>query len=211
MSQFVNSSTPKRGQRDRDEQDAWSSVFPAYNYQPFDRHSFGRMDRPSTSFPYGNAAFATETCAPTPCTNEPFAAPSNSNNAILPDDILAPPPRLSDEWRVNDHPTPPARNREEYCDTDKLKSPLKPQDVFRNVAPGEVTPYMGLRARLTQVPINRWTVLLMLVLARLIILFESINTDLASAKDEAAAACLKTEEIGSAMASMPHYLSVGGE
>lgn len=93
----------------------------------------------------------------------------------------------------------------------KFNVPHKPQDVFRNVAPGEVTPYMGLRARLTQVPINRWTVLLMLVLARLIILFESINTDLASAKDEAAAACLKTEEIGSAMASMPHYLSVGGK
>lgn len=94
---------------------------------------------------------------------------------------------------------------------DKLNSAPKPQDVFRNVAPGEVTPYMGLRARLTQVPINRWTVLLILVLARLIMLFESINTNLASAKDEAAAACSKTEEIASAMASMPHYLSIGGK
>ncbi|KAH8677529.1 hypothetical protein BX600DRAFT_130603 [Xylariales sp. PMI_506] len=71
------------------------------------------------------------------------------------------------------------------------------------------TPYLGLQARLSQVWLNRWTVLLLLILARVLILLSSLNDDLADAQTEALAACTKVEDVGSAMASMPHYLSVG--
>ena len=72
-----------------------------------------------------------------------------------------------------------------------------------------VTPYLNLRSRLSQIWINRWTVLLLLVLVRIVLLIGSLNTDLAAAKVKAVSACTKVEDIGSAMASMPHYLSVG--
>lgn len=72
-----------------------------------------------------------------------------------------------------------------------------------------ITPYLGLRARLSQIWINRWTVLLLLVLARTLIAISGLNNDLASARREALSACSSVESMGSAMASMPHYMSQG--
>ena len=72
-----------------------------------------------------------------------------------------------------------------------------------------ITPYLGLRARLSQVWFNRWTILLLLVLARTLIAISGINNDLASARREALSACSGVESLGSAMASMPHYMSQG--
>jgi len=72
-----------------------------------------------------------------------------------------------------------------------------------------ITPYLGLRARLSQVWINRWTILLLLVLARTLIAISGINHDLDSARREALSACSSVESMGSAMASMPHYMSQG--
>ncbi|RMZ79525.1 hypothetical protein DV737_g3365, partial [Chaetothyriales sp. CBS 132003] len=72
-----------------------------------------------------------------------------------------------------------------------------------------ITPYLGLRARLSQVPINRWTVLLLLVLARTLIAISSMKSDLSSARREALSACSDVESIGSTIASMPHYMSQG--
>jgi hypothetical protein len=72
-----------------------------------------------------------------------------------------------------------------------------------------VTPYLGLRSRLSQVWINRWTILLLLVLARTLIAITGINSDLDSARREALSACTGVESMGSAMASMPHYMSQG--
>lgn len=72
-----------------------------------------------------------------------------------------------------------------------------------------ITPYLGLRARLSQVWINRWTVLLILVLVRLLIAIAGLHKDLGSAKSEAMSACTGVESIGSAMSSMPHYLAAG--
>ncbi|TVY57193.1 Plasma membrane fusion protein prm1 [Lachnellula cervina] len=71
------------------------------------------------------------------------------------------------------------------------------------------TPYLGLRARLSQVWINRWTVLLLLIICRLILAISTINHDIGSAKQEALSACTSVEHAGSTMASMPHYLSQG--
>lgn len=72
-----------------------------------------------------------------------------------------------------------------------------------------ITPYLGLRARLSQVWINRWTILLLLVLARSLIAVSGIKNDLDSARREALSACSSVESIGSAMASMPHYMAQG--
>lgn len=72
-----------------------------------------------------------------------------------------------------------------------------------------VTPYLGLRARLSQIWINRWTILLLLILVRVLIAIGSLDHDLESAKTEALAACSSVESMGSAMASMPHYMSKG--
>jgi hypothetical protein len=71
------------------------------------------------------------------------------------------------------------------------------------------TPYLGLRARLSQTWVNRWTVLLLLVIVRLLLATKDINYDIANAKTEALSACTSVENVGSAMASMPHYLSEG--
>ena len=73
----------------------------------------------------------------------------------------------------------------------------------------EITPYLGLQARLSQIWINRWTILLALVLARVLLAVRSLNDNLGSARREALSACTGVESMGSAMASMPHYMSQG--
>lgn len=70
-------------------------------------------------------------------------------------------------------------------------------------------PYLGLRARLSQIWINRWTVLLLLVLVRLLIAIASTDSSLVSARREALSACTQVENIGSSMASMPHFMAKG--
>ncbi|GFP60536.1 plasma membrane fusion protein PRM1 [Trichoderma asperellum] len=72
-----------------------------------------------------------------------------------------------------------------------------------------ITPYLSLPARLSQIWINRWTVLLIILLARLIILIAQLRDNIADAETQALSACTKVEDVGSAMASMPHYLSQG--
>ncbi|KAF7895607.1 uncharacterized protein EAF01_009569 [Botrytis porri] len=90
---------------------------------------------------------------------------------------------------------------------------MHPYGVHRNVnatpADDYYTPYLGLRARLSQTWINRWTILLLLIIVRLLISLAGIKGDIASAKTEALSACSSVENVGSAMASMPHYLSQG--
>jgi len=85
------------------------------------------------------------------------------------------------------------------------KEPLRPH---ADTAPS-VTPYLGLRARLSQIWFNRWTILLLLVLVRVLIQIGGLNGNITDAKAKALSSCTKVEDIGSAMASMPHYLSVG--
>jgi hypothetical protein len=77
-----------------------------------------------------------------------------------------------------------------------------------HTAPSD-TPYLGLRARLSQVWINRWTILLLLILARTLLAIQDINHNVSSARREALSACSDVEAMGSTMASMPHYMSRG--
>ncbi|OJD31761.1 plasma membrane fusion protein prm1 [Diplodia corticola] len=93
----------------------------------------------------------------------------------------------------------------------EMRDYYAPQDAPRpvtNQAP-YLTPYLGLRARLSQVWINRWTILLLLVLVRVLIATANLNDNLGSARTEALSACTSVESVGSAMASMPHYMSRG--
>ncbi|KIX06328.1 uncharacterized protein Z518_04304 [Rhinocladiella mackenziei CBS 650.93] len=83
-----------------------------------------------------------------------------------------------------------------------------PPRLFPHTAPS-ITPYLGLRARLSQIWLNRWTILLLLVLARTLIAISGMNNDLGSARREALSACSDVESMGSTMASMPHYMSQG--
>lgn len=77
------------------------------------------------------------------------------------------------------------------------------------VKPSDITPYLGFRSRMSQVWLNRWTVLLALTLARLLLATNSLDHDMASARREALSACTSVELMGSTMVSMPHYMAVG--
>jgi hypothetical protein len=83
-----------------------------------------------------------------------------------------------------------------------------PKAVPANTNP-YYTPYLGLRARLSQTWINKWTILLLLVLCRVLLAVQNLKQNIDSAKTEALSACSSVENVGSAMASMPHYLSQG--
>lgn len=86
---------------------------------------------------------------------------------------------------------------------------MKFRELLSQSSAKGVTPYLGLGARLSQIWFNRWTVLLLLVLVNFLLTLGSLNTNLGDAKAKALSACTKVEDVGSAMASMPHYLSVG--
>ncbi|KEF57629.1 uncharacterized protein A1O9_05547 [Exophiala aquamarina CBS 119918] len=102
-------------------------------------------------------------------------------------------------------PSMPAGNQYEIRDYYSNQDP--PRSLPHN-APS-ITPYLGLRARLSQIWFNRWTILLLLVLIRTLIAIAGIDNNLASARREALSACSEVESMGSTMASMPHYMSQG--
>jgi len=70
-------------------------------------------------------------------------------------------------------------------------------------------PYLGLPARLSQIWLNRWTLLLFLIFAHLLITLTLLKNDLANAKRDALAACSALEQAGSIFASVPHYMANG--
>jgi hypothetical protein len=102
---------------------------------------------------------------------------------------------------------PPSLSAGDHEMRDYYANPSAPRPV-PNQTP-YLTPYLGLPARLSQVWINRWTVLLLLVLVRVLFALSSAGDGLASARSEALSACTNVEKIGSAMASMPYYMSQG--
>jgi hypothetical protein len=102
---------------------------------------------------------------------------------------------------------PPLRHEPFEVDEGKLAS-AQPSSQPPHSS-GAVTPWIGGRSRISQAPMNRWTVLLLLVLARLLIYLDSLKTNLVSSKTKSVAACAKVEDVGSSIASMPHYLSTG--
>ncbi|KAI1766875.1 hypothetical protein GGR53DRAFT_182328 [Hypoxylon sp. FL1150] len=102
---------------------------------------------------------------------------------------------------------PPSLKHDAYDSKDVRN--MKFRELLSQSSAKGVTPYLGLGARLSQIWFNRWTVLLLLVLVNFLLTLGSLNTNLGDAKAKALSACTKVEDVGSAMASMPHYLSVG--
>ena len=72
-----------------------------------------------------------------------------------------------------------------------------------------IRPYLGLPARLSQVWLNRWTLLLVLIFVQLLWTARFLKSDLESARREALAACIALEQTGSVLASFPHYMALG--
>ncbi|KAF5673042.1 plasma membrane fusion PRM1 [Fusarium heterosporum] len=103
------------------------------------------------------------------------------------------------------YPAVPNSLRSESVEMTEMR---KVQEARADTAP-EITPYLSLRSRLSQIWMNRWTILLILVLVRVMILIVDLKENVGSAKVKALSACTKVEDVGSAMASMPHYLSRG--
>ncbi|KAK5131146.1 hypothetical protein LTR08_001294 [Meristemomyces frigidus] len=106
------------------------------------------------------------------------------------------------------NPAPPSLSagghdmRDYYAAQDAPRPPSQSQEPY-------LTPYLGLRARLSQTWINRWTVLLLLVLIRTLFAIASLDDNLGQARKQALSACTSVENVGSAMASMPYYMSQG--
>lgn len=113
----------------------------------------------------------------------------------------------SENQQQNPIPAPPSLSagdhemRDYYAAQDAPRPPLQQEPYL--------TPYLGLRARLSQTWINRWTILLLLVLIRTLFAIASLDDNLGSARTQALSACTSVENVGSAMASMPYYMSQG--
>ncbi|KAK6428742.1 plasma membrane fusion protein prm1, partial [Oleoguttula sp. CCFEE 5521] len=105
------------------------------------------------------------------------------------------------------NPAPPSLSADSHVMRDYYAS----QEASRPASQTEpyLTPYLGLRARLSQTWINRWTVLLLLVLIRTLFAIASLDDNLGTARKQALGACTSVENVGSAMASMPYYMSQG--
>ncbi|KAK4552784.1 plasma membrane fusion protein prm1 [Recurvomyces mirabilis] len=113
----------------------------------------------------------------------------------------------SGSLQQNPNPAPPSlsagdHERRDYYAAQDASRPPSQQEPY-------LTPYLGLNARLSQIWINRWTVLLLLVLIRTLFALASFDNNAASARREALSMCTSVENVGSAMASMPYYMSQG--
>ena len=72
-----------------------------------------------------------------------------------------------------------------------------------------LTPYLGLRARLSQVWLNRWTILILLVLVRTLFAVADLEDKINDARADAMSSCTSMENVGSTIASAPHYMASG--
>lgn len=75
--------------------------------------------------------------------------------------------------------------------------------------PDKPTPYLGIKARLSQIWINRWTILILLVLVRVLLASTNLQGNMDNAQAQALSACNSVQSAGSAMASLPHYMAQG--
>ena len=113
----------------------------------------------------------------------------------------------SESQQQHFNPAPPHLSAGDH----EMRDYYATQDASRPPSQQEpyLTPYLGLRARLSQTWINRWTILLLLVLIRTLFAIASLDDNLGTARKQALSACNSVENVGSAMASMPYYMSQG--
>jgi hypothetical protein len=72
-----------------------------------------------------------------------------------------------------------------------------------------VTPYIGVRARLSQMWINYYSIFIILVIIKLVLFRISLRSSLKTAEKYTMSSCRSSENIGSSAASVPHYMAVG--
>lgn len=72
-----------------------------------------------------------------------------------------------------------------------------------------VKPYIGLRARLSQIWINNYTIFLILIIVKLVMFRASLSSSLETAEKYTMSSCKSAENMGSSVATMPHYLAIG--
>ncbi|KAH9821390.1 plasma membrane fusion protein prm1-like [Teratosphaeria destructans] len=113
----------------------------------------------------------------------------------------------SENQQQNPNPAPPSlsagdHEMRDYYATQEPPRPPSQREPY-------LTPYLGLRARLSQTWINRWTILLLLVLVRTLFAIASLDDNLGTARKQALSMCTSVENVGSVMASMPHYMADG--
>lgn len=72
-----------------------------------------------------------------------------------------------------------------------------------------VKPYIGLRARLSQIWINNYTIFLILIIVKLVMFRDSLSSSLETAEKYTMSSCKSAENMGSSAATMPHYLAIG--
>ncbi|KAK9454772.1 hypothetical protein V1511DRAFT_460088 [Dipodascopsis uninucleata] len=112
----------------------------------------------------------------------------------------------------------------EHCDGDNFPevpgtlrpvtwSDIHPRDCPTNPPPGYPnnygnSPYMETKSRLSQAWINRWTIMCLIVIAKLLLSANSLDSGLESARTESKAACQEVEVAGSALVSIPHYMAI---
>jgi len=70
-------------------------------------------------------------------------------------------------------------------------------------------PYLGLPARLSQVWLNRWTLLFILIFVQLLSTATFLKSDIQNAQRDALAACSALEQSASVVASLPHFMAQG--
>lgn len=202
------SSDPEDG---HEPEDAWSSAFPSDHGQPFDQNPFGRLDLPVP--PALDYEFVGMGARARPSRTEEAPEAASLNHVPLRLDRSLSPAHIDRAVKggsyISNRPVPPPGGDGSY-DMHNLGKPSKPRQLHPAPPRSEITPYLGLRARLSQIPINRWSILLLLVLARMLILFAGLINDFTSAQQEVTTACAKVEDIGSTLASMPYYMSRGG-
>lgn len=71
----------------------------------------------------------------------------------------------------------------------------------------ETRPYIGLKARLSQIWINQYTIVLIVIIIKLALFQLTLNGSLKSTEKYTMSSCQSAESIASQASSMPHYLS----
>ena len=77
------------------------------------------------------------------------------------------------------------------------------------MSPTVERPYLGLPARLSQVWLNRWTLLFILIFFQLLSTATFLQNDIQNAQRNALAACSALEQSASLFASLPHFMAQG--
>ena len=112
-------------------------------------------------------------------------------------------PQASDATLVEGEPGPALYSRNKrFADNDGI-SKLNKYSTIRY----RPRPYIGLKARLSQIWINKWTVMVILVIVKLLLFQQSVQYSLNSALTYSNSLCESTQSLLSNAVSAPHYLA----